>query len=56
MLQYKPHPPGDPFGGYADTTLMEMLLDWRPKIRLDDGIKRYYEWVNAHKGLIPEWV
>lgn len=55
-IQYKPHPPGDPFGGYADTTLMNKLLDWKPKITLDEGIQRYCEWVNAHKNLIPSWI
>lgn len=55
-IKFKPRPKGDPFGGYANTTLMKKILRWKPKIVLKEGIKTYYEWVNAHKYVIPEWL
>lgn len=55
-ITFKPRPRGDPFGGYADTTLMKKLLGWEPKTNLKEGIKTYYEWVNTNKRAIPEWL
>ena len=55
-INYKPYPPGDPIGGYSDTTLMKKLLDWEPQITLDQGIKEYFEWLSNHEHIIPEWV
>jgi nucleoside-diphosphate-sugar epimerase len=54
-INYKPYPSGDPIGGYSDTTLMKKLLDWEPQINLDQGIKEYFEWLNNHEHIIPEW-
>ena len=54
-IQYKPHPPGDPFGGYAENTLMKKLLDWEPEYTLQNGIKEYFEWLDDNEHLIPEW-
>jgi len=31
----------------ADTANMEKLLDWKPRITLDEGLKRTYSWVKA---------
>jgi len=53
---YKPYPKGDPLGGYADVTLMKKYLDWQPEIKLDDGIREYFEWLSDHEHLIPDWV
>ena len=55
-INYKPYPPGDPIGGYSDTTLMRKLLRWEPQITLDEGIKEYFEWLNNHEHIIPEWI
>ena len=55
-INYKPYPPGDPLGGYSDTTLMKKLLNWEPKMTLDMGIKEYFEWFAKHEYLIPSWV
>ena len=54
-IEYKPHPPGDPFGGYADNTLMKELLNWEPEYTLQSGIKEYFEWLDKNEHLIPEW-
>jgi len=55
-LEYRPRPKGDPFGGYAETTLMKKLMGWEPKIELRDGVKRYHNWVNHNKNTIPQWL
>jgi nucleoside-diphosphate-sugar epimerase len=34
---------------------MKKLLDWEPQINLDQGIKEYFEWLNNHEHIIPEW-
>ena len=54
-IEYKPHPPGDPFGGYADNSLMKELLGWEPEYTLQNGIKEYFEWLDSNEHLIPEW-
>jgi nucleoside-diphosphate-sugar epimerase len=56
QVEPRPKPKGDPFGGYADTTLMKELLDWEPNIALEDGVKMYYEWVINNKKAIPDWL
>jgi len=41
------HDPSGPKGTYkycADTTKMRKALGWEPKISLDEGLKRTYEW------------
>jgi len=55
-VEYKPYPPGDPLGGYADITLMEKLLGWKPKYTLDKGMDEYFEWLNEHEHLVPKWM
>lgn len=55
-INYKPYPPGDPLGGYSDTTLMKKLLNWEPQITLEQGIKEYFDWLNNHEHIIPAWV
>ena len=55
-VNYKPYPAGDPLGGYSDTSLMKKLLNWEPKLTLEEGIKEYFEWLNSHEHLIPTWV
>jgi len=55
-LEYRPRPKGDPFGGYAETTLMKKLMKWEPKIELEDGVKRYYHWATHNKNIIPKWL
>lgn len=55
-IEYKPHPSGDPKGGYADTKLMKALLGWEPTITLNEGIQEYCEWIKNHKHLIPKWL
>jgi CDP-paratose 2-epimerase len=43
--------PGDQRVFYADTGKAERELGWKPKISLEEGIERLYEWVVENKGL-----
>lgn len=55
-IQYKPLPSGDPLGGYANTVLMEKLLNWKPKISLDEGFEEYCDWLDKNQHMIPDWL
>ena len=35
-------------GRNADLTLVEKVLDWRPKVSLEDGLERTYRWAEEH--------
>ncbi|MGQ9468437.1 MAG: hypothetical protein ACUVTD_01205 [Nitrososphaerales archaeon] len=35
-----------------ETTQMKKLLEWKPKIELKDGVKRYHNWVSHNKNII----
>ncbi len=43
--------PGDQRVFYADTTKAKNELGWEPKIDLEEGIERLYNWVVENKGL-----
>lgn len=47
---------GDPMGGAADLSTTAELLDWVPRIEIEDGIKRYCDWLRANLNLIPSWL
>ncbi len=38
IIEYKPLPPDDPTQRRPDITLAKKLLDWQPKVSLDDGL------------------
>ena len=55
-IEYGPRPKGDPLGGYADVSKMKKILEWEPKIRLEEGLDRYIKWCLGNKYVIPEWL
>ena len=55
-IKFKPRPPGDPIGGYADVERMKKLLNWQPKVSIDEGIDEYCDWVKDNKHIVPEWI
>jgi len=55
-IVFEPKRKGDPFGGCADTTLMKEILEWEPKIKLEDGVRMYYNWITKNRDAIPEWL
>jgi nucleoside-diphosphate-sugar epimerase len=55
-FQFLPRPKGDPVGGYADIRLMKKLLNWEPRIKIDEGIIRYWKWASSNAQIIPNWI
>ncbi|MEV0282153.1 NAD-dependent epimerase/dehydratase family protein [Streptomyces sp. NPDC050610] len=51
-----PRPPGDPLGACADTTRMHQVLQWVPRVGIEDGVSRYLEWLQRTPQAIPAWL
>jgi UDP-glucose 4-epimerase/dTDP-L-rhamnose 4-epimerase len=49
-------PPGDPQGACADITRMRDVLGWKPQIEVDDGVRRYLNWLAQTPEAIPAWL
>lgn len=43
-VNYEGGTPGDQFGITGDNSAGKVLLDWKPKVDLEEGIKRMVEW------------
>ena len=50
-LDRKPDQPGDVPLTAADTRKAKLLLGWEPKVSLDEGLRRYAEWLGAPASL-----
>ncbi len=48
MKNMMPMQPGDVPLTYADTTKAEKLLDYKPKISIEEGVKRFVEWFKKY--------
>ena len=46
-LDYQPMPPCDPPLTHADVSKAQKLLDYQPKVQIEEGIKRFVEWFLA---------
>lgn len=55
-LAAAPRPEGDPLGGCADVRHMTRVLDWRPSIGLEEGIRRYIAWLARTPSAVPAWL
>lgn len=51
-----PMPQGDPLGACADITRMRDVLDWAPRISVEDGVRQYLEWLERTPHAIPGWL
>ncbi|MGI6852365.1 NAD-dependent epimerase/dehydratase family protein [Mesorhizobium sp. 1B3] len=49
-MEMKPKPAGDVLRTYADITLAERDLGFKPRTRLDDGIADFVEWFRGYNG------
>lgn len=47
-VTYAEGTPRDQFGLYGDSTLIQKDLGWKPKVKLDDGIRIMAEWVKKY--------
>ena len=45
----KPMQPGDVFITYADIRKAEKLLNYKPKVKIEDGIKRFVKWYKEYQ-------
>jgi nucleoside-diphosphate-sugar epimerase len=43
-IEFLPLPKDDPTRRKPDITKAKMLLNWKPKIKLEEGLKRMIEW------------
>jgi UDP-glucuronate 4-epimerase len=44
VIEHAPLPPTEPLITYANIEKAERLLDYHPKISIDEGLGRFYEW------------
>ena len=49
-IKFHPLPKDDPRKRQPDITKAKMLLNWKPKIELEEGLKRTIEWFNKKEG------
>ena len=40
-----PNTPGDSFGFHSNPDKIKSHLGWKPKVKLNEGLKEYYKWV-----------
>ena len=52
-IDFRPLPQDDPKVRQPDITKAKKLLGWEPKVSLDDGLKRTYEYFRERMGLVP---
>jgi UDP-glucuronate 4-epimerase len=44
-----PKPPSEPIVTFADVSKAKAVLGWEPKIRVEEGLKRFVEWLRGEK-------
>jgi len=52
-IDYRPLPQDDPKVRQPDISKAKKLLGWEPKVSLDDGLQRTYEYFRERMGLVP---
>ena len=48
-IDWQPQPPGDVSQTWADTSVAESYLDYRPHTSLSDGVERFVEWLDGRE-------
>jgi len=48
-IKYLPEQPGDPSITFADISKSKRILNYNPKIKIEEGIKRFVEWYKNEK-------
>ena len=51
-VDLQPMQPGDVVATAADTRALEAAVGFRPRTRLDEGIRRYVEWHRGYYGAL----
>ena len=53
QIDWEPQPPGDVSQTWADTSLAQAYLDYRPRVSLPDGVGRFVEWLERRDKECP---
>jgi UDP-glucuronate 4-epimerase len=48
-IKYLPEQPGDPTITYADISKSRKLLSYKPKVKIEEGIKNFIHWYRYEK-------
>jgi len=48
-IKYLPEQPGDPSITFADISKSKRILNYEPKVKIEEGIKRFIEWYRNEK-------
>jgi UDP-glucuronate 4-epimerase len=48
-IKYLPEQPGDPSSTFADISKSKRILNYKPKIKMEEGIKNFIEWYKNEK-------
>lgn len=51
MIEYRPMHPADVPATWADVSKAARLLDWRPTVSIEEGLRRSVEWYQANREL-----
>jgi UDP-glucuronate 4-epimerase len=49
MIVEKPAPPSEPLISYADVSKAGKLIGYRPKVNVEEGMKRFIDWMRAER-------
>lgn len=52
VIRYLPPHPADVEATWAEVKKADRLLDWTPKVRLEEGLRRTVEWYRQHRKMI----
>jgi UDP-glucuronate 4-epimerase len=52
MIDQYPEQPGDVPKTFADISKAKKLLGYQPTVKLDEGLKRFYEWFSDNKDIL----
>lgn len=48
---YLPMQPGDVLRTYADNTRAKTLLDWKPNVKIEEGVEQFVKWYRVYHAL-----
>jgi nucleoside-diphosphate-sugar epimerase len=47
-IKQQPMPPGDVKRTYADISKAQKLIDWAPETSIDEGLRKFAEWIDDY--------
>jgi nucleoside-diphosphate-sugar epimerase len=52
VMERQPFHPADLHATWADIEKARRLLDWQPRVSLDEGLRRTVEWYQANRAMV----